>query len=126
MKSLFRHFNRTHLILFLGFYVVFAALTFFVLNAGTSSDRRKTPFFWATVGAVSGPFTGAIARHLQTCCLQFSWGIFPFCAAFPVVGALFQVVPFPRFERRIRLSMWCIGLLGWFAGVPVSFLHALS
>jgi hypothetical protein len=128
MKSLFRHFNRTHLYIFLGFYVIFAALTFFVLNGGTPSDRRDTPFFWATAGAVSGPFTGAIARHFQSCCLQFSWGLFPFCAAFFGVGVVAQVVPlpFPQFERRIRLAMWCIGLLGWFAGIPFSFLHALS
>jgi len=128
MKRLFRHFNRTHLYLFLGFYIVFAALTFFVLNAGTPSDRRETPFFWATLGVVSGPFTGTIARHFQSCCLQFSWGLFPYCAGFLCAGVVFQMVPFPfqRFERGIRLAMWCIGLFGWFAGVPVSFLHALS
>jgi len=128
MKRLFCNFTRTHLVLLLGFYVVFAAFTFFVLNAGTPSDRRDTPIICATIGAFSGPFTGAIARHYQSCCMQFSWGLFPFCASILGVGVVVQAVPlpFPQFERQMRIAMWCVGLFGWFAGIPVSFLHALS
>ena len=128
MERLFSNFSRAHLKIFLGFYVVFAALTCFVLNAGTPSDRRDTPIIKATLGAVSGPFTGAIARHFQSCCWRFSLGLFPYCAVFLGVGLLFQPIPlpFPRIERGVRLMMWCIGLLGWFAGAPASFLHALS
>lgn len=128
MKPLFRHFSRTHLYVLLGFYLVFAVLTFLALSAGSPSDRREYPFFFATLGAISGPFTGAIARHFQSCCLQFSWCLFPFCVAFLGAGVVFQLLPLPitRFERGIRMAAWCVGWFGWFAGVPISFMHALS
>jgi len=128
MKRLFRNFGKVHLYIFLGFYVSFAALTFFVLNAGSESDRRENQIVAATVGTVSGPFAGAIARHLQSCCWRFSLAVFPYCALFLGASLLSQIVPLPfqRFERTVRLTMWCIGLLGWFGGALVSFAHALS
>jgi hypothetical protein len=128
MRHLFRNFSRVHLYIFLGFYLAFAALTFFALNAGPESSRRERQIVAATLGAVSGPFTGAIARHFQSCCLQFSVMLFPYCALFLGAGLLAQIVPLPfqRFERKVRLTIWCIGLLGWFGGGLVSFLHALS
>jgi hypothetical protein len=128
MRRLFQHFSRVHLYLFLGFYVAFAALTFFALNAGSESDRRENAIAAATIGVVSGPFTGAIARHCQSCCLQFSLSISPYCALVLGVGVLAQIVPLPfqRFARATRLTLWCLGLLGWFGGALVSFLHALS
>lgn len=114
MRRLFNHFSRVHLYLFLGFYVAFAAVTFLALNAGSVSDRRENWIVAATLGAVSGPFTGAIARHFQSCCLQFSLSA-PDCVAFGA-GVLFQIVtlPFQRFARAARLTLWCLGLLGWF------------
>ncbi|MFO1488582.1 MAG: hypothetical protein U1F65_08895 [Verrucomicrobiota bacterium] len=128
MRRLFQHFSRAHLYLFLGFYMAFAALTFFVLNAGSESDRRENAIAAATIGVVSGPFTGAIARHFQSCCLQFSVSIFPYCALVLGAGVLAQMVPLPfqRFARATRLTLWNLGLLGWFGGALVSFLHALS
>jgi hypothetical protein len=82
----------------------------------------------ATVGAISGPFTGAIARNSQSCCLQFSRSLLPYCGSFLGAGVLFQLVPLPfqRFASGIRLTVWCVGLLGWFGGALVSFAHALS
>lgn len=128
MRSPFQHFNRAHLYVFLGFYLVFAALTFFILNSGSVSDRRENAILAATIGVVSGPFTGAIARHFQSCCLDFSLSILPWCAAFLGAGVLFQEVPLPfqRFAHATRLTLWCLGLLGWFGGALVSFLHALT
>ena len=128
MRPLFQHFSRAHLRLFVGFYIVFGAVTFFILNSGTVSDRRENAIAVATVGVVSGPFTGAIARNCKSCCLAFSRSILPWCASFLGVGLLFPIVPLPfqRFARATRLSVWCVGLLGWFGGALVSFLHALS
>jgi hypothetical protein len=128
MRHLFRNFSRVHLYIFLGFYLVFAALTFFAVNAGPESSRRERQIVAATLGAVSGPFTGAIARHFQSCCLRFSLMLVPYCALFIVAGVLVQIVPLPlqHSERTVRLTIWCIGLLGWFGGGLVSFLHALS
>lgn len=128
MRHLFQHFRRAHLHVFQGFYVAFAVMTFFVLNAGSVSDRRENAIAAATTGVVSGPFTGAIARHFQSCCLEFSLSILPWCALVLGVGVLFQIVPLPfhRCARSTRLILWCLGLLGWFGGALVSFLHALS
>lgn len=128
MRRALQYFSRAHLYAFLGFYLAFAVLTFFVLNSGSVSDRRENAIAAATIGVVSGPFTGAIARHFQSCCLQFSLSILPWCALFLGVGVLFQIVPLPfqRFARTTRMTLWCLGLLGWFGGALVSFLHALS
>lgn len=128
MRRPFQHFSRSHLYVFLVFYLAFAALTFFVLNSGSVSDRRENAIAPATIGVVSGPFTGAIARHFQSCCVQFSLSILPWCAFVLGTGVLFQIVPLPfqRFAQATRLTLWCLGLLGWFGGALVSFLHALS
>jgi hypothetical protein len=128
MRRLFYNFGRVHLYIFLGFYLAFAALTFFALHAGSESDRRENPIAAATLGSVSGPFTGAIARHFQSCCWQFSLAVFPYCALFLGAGLLCQIIPLPfqRFEHTVRLTIWCIGLFGWFGGALVSLAHALS
>ena len=128
MQRLLQKFGRVHLYTFLGFYFAFSALTFIALSNGSESDRRENWILAATLGTISGPFTGAIARHLQSCCWQFSLTLFPYCATFLGVGIVSQLIPLPitRIERAVRLSLWCLGLLGWFGGVAVSFAHALS
>lgn len=128
MRHPFRHFTRTHLFILLGFYIVFAALTALVLNLQSESDRREAPIVSATLGSISGPFTGAIARHYQSCCWDFSMSIFPYSAALLGIGVLAQIVamPWKCCERTMRLTAWCLGLLGWFGGIVLSFGHALS
>ena len=126
---LFSHFERRHGWILLVFYVVSAVLSLLVLLPGSISGHGDTMgrSIAATLGAFSGPFTGAIARGFQRCCWQFSLGLFPFCGAFLVCGLLMQIIPLPAWHQRaVRLTAWCIGLAGWFAGIPVSFLHALD
>ena len=128
VAHLFRHFTRTHLFIFLGFYIVFAGLTALALSAGSDSDRREAPIVSAALGSISGPFTGAIARHFQSCCWNFSLSIFPWSAALLGIGVLAQIVamPWKCCERAMRLTAWCLGLLGWFGAIILSFAHALS
>jgi hypothetical protein len=128
MKHVFQHFNRKHGYVFLGFYLAFACLTLFVLSRQPASDWRDNWNMAATVGSLSGPFTGAIARHFQSCCWQFSVSLFPYCAVFLLGGFAFQLVPIPwqAAQGWLRLVVWSIGLLGWFGGGVVSFGHALS
>ncbi|HYG34348.1 MAG TPA: hypothetical protein VEC99_06165 [Clostridia bacterium] len=128
MKSFYRHFNRMHLYVFLGFYLLFAGLTLFALARQSKSDWRSNWNTAATIGAITGPFTGAIARQFQGCCLGFSLKLFPYCAAFLVGGITLQLVPLPfrSLERPTRMLLWCVGLFGWFAGGPLSFIHAFS
>jgi hypothetical protein len=127
MKRNFQYFSRKHLHVFLGFYLVFAGFTLFVLSRQSASDWRDNWNVTATVGSLSGPFTGAIARHFQSCCWKFSVGLFPCCAALLLGGVVFQFVPLPwPSGERLRLAAWIVGLLGWFGGGVVSFGHALS
>lgn len=117
-----------HVHVFLGVYLVCAALTFLALSSGSESDRRANRIVAATVGVVAGPFTGAMARRFQSCCWQASLSIFPSCAVLLGAGVLGQIVPLPcqRFEPVVRLALWCVGWLGWFGGALVSLVHALS
>lgn len=124
----FSSLRKTHLRIFVGFYLVFAVMTFLVLSQGNGSDRRSNAVAAATLGAVSGPLTGAIARNFQSCCLRFSLAVLPYSALALGIGFLLQIIPLPigRAEKPVRLALWCIGVLGWFGGGMVSFGHALS
>lgn len=128
MRSMFRHFSRKHLYIFLIVYALFAALTLFALSRQSSSDWRENWNVAATVGSFLGPFTGAIARHFQGCCWEFSLTLLPYCGGFLLIGMVFQMVPIPwrSVERPMRLVMWSVGMLGWFGGGVISFAHALS
>jgi hypothetical protein len=130
VKKLSSHFERRHGWILLGFYLVSVALSLLVLLPGSISGHGDTlgRSLAAAFGAFSGPFAGAIARGFQSCCWKFSLGLFPVCAAFLGGGLMMQIVPLPAFRRQraVRLTAWCVGLAGWFAGIPVSFLHALD
>jgi len=82
----------------------------------------------ATIGSFSGPFTGAIARHFQKCCLEFSVTLLPYSLLSLMVAVVFQFVPLPfrRGQAAFRQVMWGFGLLGWFGSGILSFAHALS
>ena len=130
MKSAFRRFTKPHFWILLGFYIAFAGLSLLLLLPGSLSGHGDTlpRSLTAAVASFSGPFTGAIARGFQSCCLKFSIGLCPYCGSILGIGLVFQFIPLPfgRFERGFRLAMWSLGLLGWFGGVLVSFAHALS
>jgi hypothetical protein len=128
MKGGSQHFSRTHGYIFLGFYLALAGGTFCVLSRQSASDWRDNWNAAATVGSLSGPFTGAIARHFQACCWKCSVTLFPYCAAFLLGGFTFQFVPIPweAGQRTLRLVVWSIGLLGWFGGGVVSLVHGVS
>ena len=128
MKDVFQHFSRKHGYVFLAFYLAFACWTFFVLSRQSASDWRDNWNVAATVGSLSGPLTGAIARHFQSCCWQWSVTLLPYCAEFLLGGFTFQFVPIPweAGQRTLRLVVWGIGLLGWFGGGVVSLVHGVS
>ena len=107
-RWIFRHFERRHGWIFLGFYLVSAALSLLVLLPGSLSGHGDTlgRSLAAALGAFSGPFAGAIARGFQSCCWKFSLDLFPVCAAFLGGGMVLQMVPLPaiRRPRAIRLT----------------------
>ncbi|MCX6895937.1 MAG: hypothetical protein NTZ16_10660 [Verrucomicrobia bacterium] len=126
---LFTHcFQRVHLYVLMGFVIAFSALTFWFLVHQSANDWRENKNYTATLLTISGPFTGAIARPSEAGCLRFAWKLFPSCAAVLFLGVICQLIPFPfqRGSQRLRVSMWIVGLLGWFAGSVLSLLFALG
>ena len=71
--------------------------------------------------------TGAIARNCHGCCPAFSLSLLPYCGAFLVGGTLplFIKLPFQCGASAVMMSLWVLGLLGWFLGGIVSYAHAL-
>jgi hypothetical protein len=128
MKRFTANFRKVHLVIFLGFNLVFSTLTLWAMVHQSPSDWRENQNFTATALAVSGPFTGAIARPTQTDCRQFGWKLLPYCAAGLLWAVGWQCVPLPfqRGANAFRLIMWGLGLAGWFAGTVLSLMFALS
>ena len=109
-----------------GLLVPFTALTYLAVSSGSPSDVRDRPVILTTLATITGPFVGAIARHGQSCCLDFSLKLASICGPILALGLIAQVVPMPfrRGERVVRLVAWALGWFVWFSGGLVSFLHA--
>lgn len=128
MKLLENYFTRVHLFVFLGIWLCFTALTYWIAEHGIEQDSHGRLVLLTTLGTILGPMTGAISRDCQSCCLAFSLSLLPYCAAILILGAvpLFVKLPFRRGAFALRMVLWIVGLLGWFLGGIVSFGHALS
>src|SRR5690349_7144155 len=112
----------------LGLLVPFTALTYFAVSSGSPSDVRERPVALTTLATVTGPFVGAIARHSQSCCLDFSLRLAAVTGPVLPLGLIAQVVPLPcrRGQRVVRLVLWTLGWLVWLLSGLVSFLHAFG
>ena len=126
LRRFFPYFTRLHRRILRWFYLVFGSLTLLILLPGAISGHGEpwSTTIWGVIFAFAGPFTGMASRGFDS-----SYGtpaIVPFCCAVLGGGVLFQLVPLPRGGRWLRISTWCIGLLGWFAGTALSTLVANS
>jgi hypothetical protein len=128
MRNLRDSFTKIHGLIALGLLVVFAALTLFACLDGSESDLRERHIASATLGAFSGPFTGALARPSQSSCWRCGWLLLPYCAGSLLAGFICQMIPLPfrRGASALRIGAWTFGLLGWFGGGTLSLLYAFS
>jgi hypothetical protein len=119
--------SRSRWYILLGLLVPFTALTCLAVSSGSPGDVRGRPVILTTLATITGPFTGAIARHGQSCCLQFSLRLAAICGPVLALGMIAQVVPLPfwRGRQAVRLVLWTLGWFVWLFGGHVSFMHAL-
>ncbi len=122
------NFSKPHLVVFLGIWLGFTALTYWIADHGIDDYDHNRLVILTTLGTILGPMTGAISRNCQSCCLAFSLSLLPYCGAFLVAGALplFIKTPFSQGASVLRMTLWIVALLGWFLGGIVSFGHALN
>jgi len=129
MRRLLSRFSRWHLWSAVVIWLIFTLLTLWTVSQGlyNAGDRPGTVAL-TTLGTVLGPMTGAISRDFQGCCLRFSLSLMPYCAASLAIGIAAQLwlPPGRKWLRPIRATAWIGGLLVWFGGGILSFLHALS
>ena len=114
--------------IFLALLAPFTLLTFLAVSSGSPSDVRQRPRLLTTMATITGPFTGAVARNGQSCCLAFSVKLAAWLAPALAIGVLAQFLPFGPAPtgRGLRLALWGVGWFLWLAGGPASFLHAFS
>lgn len=127
MRWIANRIGRTHWYIALGLLVLFSGFTL-LLVCQPKNHEGWGDIVLTTLATATGPMVGAVARHGQSCCLRFSLTLLPWSGGFLAVGVLFQIIPLPfqRFAREVRLTMWCLGLLGWFGTGVISFGHAFS
>jgi len=128
MKIIENHFTKAHAYVFVGIWLCFTALNYWIAEHGIEQYDHGKLVFLTTCGTILGPMTGAISRNCQSCCLNFSLSLLPYCGSFLVAGTipLFLKFPFQRGASVLRVTFWILGLLGWFVGGFVSYLHALN
>jgi hypothetical protein len=119
--------SRARWYILLGLLVPFTALTYLAVSSGSPGDVRDRPVIFTTLATITGPFTGAISRHGQACCLQCSLRLAAICGPVLALGLIAQAVPLPfrRGQRAVRLVLWTLGWFAWLFSGHVSFMHAL-
>ena len=120
--------SRARWYILLGLLVPFTALTYFAVSSGSPSDVRERPVVLTTLATITGPFVGAIARHSESCCLDFSLRLAAMTGPVLALGLIAQVVPLPfrRGRRAVRLMLWTLGWLIWLFSGLISFMHAFG
>ncbi len=121
--------SKWHLWSFEALLVLFSALTCVIVYTGSDDNAEHTArVIKTTLGTITGPITGAIARDFQSCCVDFSLFLMRFCAPVLTLTILAQFIRLPekKWITIARMFVWTIGWLVWFLGGVVSFGHALS
>ncbi len=122
--------TRHHALSFTILFLIFTTLTYLATNAGIDqgNDHHRLVLL-TTANTITGPFTGAIARNFQGCCLDFSLSLLTYAATILAVGIISQFIPLPEnklWSAILRHTLWITAWFIWFATGIVSFAHALN
>jgi len=108
------NFSKPHVFVFIGIWLGFTALTYWIADHGIDDYDHNRLVVLTTLGTILGPMTGAISRNRQSCCLAFSLSLLPYCGAFLVGGTLplFIKLPLKWGASALRMTLWIVALLG--------------
>lgn len=120
--------TKWHAIVFAGLLALFMFVTF-QATGGLNNYPAVSGVhsLEATMGAVTGPLTGAISRGFQSCCLRASLILMACCGPVLLIGCLMQFIRLPQGKLApvVRMVSWILGWLVWFAGGVLSLAHAM-
>jgi hypothetical protein len=126
MPRLFRNFTRIHGYVTGGVLAVFFLLSILCCLFASVPRQSAGHTIVVTLGIVTGPFAGGLARSEE----PDRWGtarlLLPFSAPFLAVALLCQVLPLPfqRGATAFRVVTWFIGLVVWLGAAILSLLNA--
>ena len=109
-------------------WLAFSGLTLLLVLSGLDRATERPRTVIATTAATAlGPMTGAVSRDFQSCCVNFSVSLLPYCLVGLLAGLAVQLIVPARgpASGAVRAVSWIAGWGIWFGGGIVSFGHAL-
>ena len=122
-------FSETHWWIVATLWAVWTIICMSLIVAHQRDDPERleclmlTPLFTAVA-----PLLGAMLKGFQGCCLQVSLGVLFWALPIPILAALLQWCWNPKqlILRVIRMLIWMIAWMLWFASGILPFGHAMS
>ena len=121
-------FSRVHWIFFGILWASWSTLYVLAVSDGlTDGNGKFSKVLMTPVYTLGGPMIGAWVRDSQSCCLDVSLWILAYAAPIPLAATILQFVWVPqgRGLRVLRLLIWCLAWMIWFASGLPSLAHAL-
>ena len=128
-SSPMKRLGRSPMIVFACLLAVFTICSYAITHSALDQGPGHGAYvFQTTIGTITGPFTGAISRGFQDCCLNYSFSIVAYCAPILLLGVAAQFFRMPdrKWARATKMTLWATGWLVWFSGGILSFAHALG
>jgi len=118
--------NRKHLKSFAIIYVTFTVIIGILVSLGADKTNYLQNVLLTTLGSITGPMIGAIAREFQGCCLEFSLSVLKIALPILFFGIAVQFIKTESKKKdTIKLCIWCIAWISWFVLGILTFGHAL-
>ena len=122
------HFSIAHVRIAIGLWLAFGGLAASLGFMAFAGAGRVPKAALTAAGIILGPTVGAISRGFQSCCLEYSISLLPYCSAALIGAVVIQVAVPPglTWVQVVRLLAWAGGLIVWLGGGLISLAHALS